>query len=313
MNTEALMILSEIESIIQDVESNTALHEETNFGGRTDAIDFIDFHIIDRIEGLMQKAELKTELVILMQRAEKAKFELEKVDANLFKQIREKIKTGAYNKVSFKKMIVRYNGTEIYPTDQIGYDNLDAFINGLLCDKTIPEATIDRLPEMVFYQQTPTRIIFEMAEQADLKPNDLFFDLGSGLGQVAILVNLISGATVKGIEFEPAYYSYAKTCASQLNLPQVEFINSDALKWDYSLGTVFFMYTPFEGSMLQDMLKILQKESQKRRIIIFTYGPCSPLVARENWLNCVNGNADNIYKLYEFRSLNTHRLSAIIQ
>ncbi|WPU97081.1 class I SAM-dependent methyltransferase [Mucilaginibacter sabulilitoris] len=303
MNTEAIMILLEIESNIKDIEDNTTLYEEINFDSRTDAIDFIDFHVIDRIEGLLQKAELKAELAILKRRAEKTKSELEKVDANLFKRIREKIKTGAYTKASFSKMIRRYNDTEIYTADQIGYNNLDVFINGLLYDKIIPEATLNRQPEMVFYQQTPARIIFEMAERADLKPNDVFFDLGSGLGQVAILMGLISDATVKGIEFEPAYYNYAKTYASQLNLPQVEFINADALKWDYSHGTVFFMYTPFGGSMLQDMLNILQKESQKRRIIIFTYGPCSPLVARQSWLDCVNGSADNIYKLYEFRSL----------
>jgi hypothetical protein len=34
---------------------------------------------------------------------------------------------------------------------------------------------------------------------------DVFFDLGSGLGQVPILVNLLSGAAAKGMEFEPVY------------------------------------------------------------------------------------------------------------
>jgi hypothetical protein len=86
-------------------------------------------------------------------------------------------------------------------------------------------------------------------------------------------------------------------------LPNVDFISKDARNGDYSLGTVFFLYTPFEGRMLQDMLDILQKEAQKRAISIFTYGPCSPHVARQDWLystyDCV-GNPD---QLYQFSSL----------
>jgi SAM-dependent methyltransferase len=182
----------------------------------------------------------------------------------------------------------------------MGYDNLDMFINGLLSDQSIPEATMEREPGMVFYQKTPARILFELAAVAELKPGDVFFDIGSGLGQAAILVNLISGATARGIEYEPAYCNYAKACASRLSLSNVEFINAGAHQGDYSQGTVFYLYTPFEGLLLQDMLEILQKEAQKRTIRIFTYGPCSSHVARQGWLTCVNGNGDNAYKLYEF-------------
>ncbi len=141
-----------------------------------------------------------------------------------------------------------------------------------------------------------------MVELAQLSPTDVFFDIGSGLGQVVILVNLISGAVARGIEYEPAYCEYAKIGASQLNLVNVEFINADARAGDYSQGTVFFLYTPFEGKMLEDMLEVLQEESRTRAIKVFTYGPCSPLVARQNWLTCVNGKGDHFYKLYEFRS-----------
>jgi SAM-dependent methyltransferase len=155
---------------------------------------------------------------------------------------------------------------------------------------------------MVFYQKTPARIIFELARLAELKPGDLFFDIGSGLGQVCILVNLISGAATRGIEYEPAYCNYAQTSAAQLNLSNVEFINKDARKGDYAQGTVFFLYTPFEGHMLQDMLDILQKESQKRTITIFTYGPCSPHAARQDWLYDINDGAGNPDQLSQFRS-----------
>ena len=155
---------------------------------------------------------------------------------------------------------------------------------------------------MVFYQQTPARVIFELAERAQLTPNDTFFDIGSGLGLVATLINLLTRAKTRGIEYEPAYCDYATACASKLNLADVTFINTTARNGDYAEGSVFFIYTPFEGTMLQQMLDILKKESLNRPIRIFTYGPCSPHVAQQNWLSCVKGPADDDYTLYEFRS-----------
>jgi len=156
---------------------------------------------------------------------------------------------------------------------------------------------------MVFYQKTPARVIFQLTEIAQLKPGDVFFDIGSGLGQVPVLVNLISGIAAKGVEFESAYHNYAVGCAAKLNLPNVEFINADARVVDYSAGNIFFMYTPFQGQMLQEVLNLLNKESRRRIIRIYTYGPCSPHVAMQNWLKCTNGQGNNIYKLYEFVSL----------
>lgn len=304
LDTGLTMFITEIQTDIQAIEEDETIYQEINFTNRANAIDFLDFHIIDRIEGLLQNLEQNEELIILQQRAEKIKFDLEKIDNDMFIRLREKIRTGVYNGASFKEMIGQYCGYDYAnDPDKIGYDSLDDFINGLLSDQVIPEATMERKPEMVFYQKTPTRIIFELAELAVLRRDDVFFDLGSGLGQVPILVNLISGTPTKGVEYEPAYCNYANTCASQLNLSKVEFINTDARLADYSRGTVFFLYTPFEGSILQTVMEILQKESQGRTIRIFTYGPCSETVAKQNWLSCIKGEANDPYQLCAFKSL----------
>jgi hypothetical protein len=302
MNIELTILLSEIRSDLQAIEDNADIYDETHFSTRADTIDFIDFHIISRIEGLLLTNVPTTEFEILKQRAEHAKHRLEEVDNVLFKQLREQIRSGSYAQASFKAMVRRYLDEDYNQPNKIGYDNQDAFINGLLTNQPLPEATIEQQPEMVFYQQTAARVIFEMADRARLTPNDVFFDLGSGLGQVAILINLLTGAKARGVEYEPAYCDYATSCASNLNLADVKFINTTAQNGNYAEGTVFFMYTPFEGVMLQEMLDILKKEAQQKTIRIFTYGPCSPNVARQSWLSCVNGAADSFYALYEFRS-----------
>jgi len=142
-----------------------------------------------------------------------------------------------------------------------------------------------------------------MGELIGTESKEIFFDLGSGLGQVVILLYLITGIAAKGVEFECKYFDYAKESALHLNLSDVEFINEDARNLDYSETTIFFLYTPFKGKMLQDMMRVLQKVAKKRLIRIFTYGPCSIELVRQDWLKCTNGNADDFYQLCEFKSL----------
>jgi hypothetical protein len=187
--------------------------------------------------------------------------------------------------------------------DESGYDSLDVFLNGLLLIQPLPTPTKPGEPGLVFYQQTPARIIFQLVEKAHLTRQDAFCDLGSGLGHVPILVHLLTGAAAKGIEFEPAYCDYARACAADLNLSGVEFINVDARTADYSEANVFFMYTPFEGHVLQQVLARLRGESRRRRIRLFTYGPCTPHVSRESWLERQGRNGNHEFKLGVFTSL----------
>jgi hypothetical protein len=300
------MVIYEIQSDLEAIEKNSALHEETNFDNRVEAIDYIEFNVIDRIEGLLQTMHPPEELIPLKQYAERVKHRLEAIDDTLFQRLRADIRMGSCTGTALKRLIDEYVGRDSNGSrhqDEPGYDSLDVFINGLLLIQAVPIETKDREPEMVSYQQTPTRIIFELVEKAHLTGEGVFYDLGSGLGQVPILVNLLSGATAKGIEIEPAYCDYASVCAADLNLSRVAFIHADARKADYSEGTAFFMYTPFEGKVLQDVLEKLQRESRRKRIRLFTYGPCTPQVSRQSWLKDVGQHRDHIYKLGVFSSL----------
>jgi hypothetical protein len=47
---------------------------------------------------------------------------------------------------------------------------------------------------------------------------------------------------------------------------------------------VFYLYSPFKGSILADVLSALQKESMRRSIKICSLGPCSHRVSNETWL-----------------------------
>jgi len=297
-------MVSEIQLDIEQTEAGTSIYEFKNFNARANAIDFIDFHIIDRIEGLTHHAGQNDELIKLKLRAERLKEKLEDVDTKMFRYMEQQISNSKHKKLVLRTIFeefLRGFACEDEMPDSIGYDNLDVFLNKLLSANPINETKKELEPGMVFYQKTPARIIVELSKK--LSPGDVFFDIGCGVGQVAILVNIISDAKAIGIEFEPSFCNYAKEVASKFDLANVEFINEDARKIDYSEGNIFYLYTPFIGKMLEDVLVLLEKVALSKPIKIFTYGPCSTKIARHHWLSCINGNADNVNVLCEFRSL----------
>jgi hypothetical protein len=298
-------IVREIQADVVAIEKNEALYQEPNFFDRVEAIDSIEFHIIDRIESLLPTSDQVEKLTTLKRRAELTRKRLGEVNEKLFRRLRASIASGDYTGADLKRQFDEF--VERAPNersqDDVGYDSFDVFVNGLLRIAVAPEETREREPEMVFYQPTPARIVFELVEKADIREDDVFYDLGSGLGQVPILVSLLSGARTKGIEFEPAYCDYAQQCARRLGLSRVAFINMDAREADYSDGTIFFMYTPFEGRLLREVLEKLKGEAQKRAIRVCTYGPCTLQVSNQNWLKRVDQNANLDYNLAIFRSV----------
>jgi hypothetical protein len=283
----SLDIQDEILSDIETIDNDPDLYTEKKFNTRVQAIDFVEFHIIDRINALLESGIRSDYLQDLKQHAEKLMRRLEDLNTGMFNGLRSKIAAGTFRGKVLMDMIAEYLDGQLNPyTTQhdIGYDNLDLFINGILSFRKLPAETRNREPEMVYYQKTPARIILEIIKRAEINPQDVFVDLGSGLGQAVMLVHLLTGVKARGVEIELAYCEYARSCAAELNVHNVEFINADARDADYSSGTVFFMYSPFEGKMLQDVLNKLRIEAKNRDIKLITYGPCTQVVAQQPWL-----------------------------
>ena len=160
-----------------------------------------------------------------------------------------------------------------------------------------------REPEMVGYQPTPARSVLALLERADIRPEDVAYDVGSGLGQVVILVALLSGARARGIEFEPVYCEYARECARRLNVRGVDFLQADAREASLAGGTVYFLYTPFRRALLQQVLERLHAEARERPIRICTLGPCTAEVAGTRWLRPVEGQALSEHEVAVFYSV----------
>ena len=297
--------IREIRLELEAIEQDDTLYKEAGFGSRLEALDAIEVSILERVEGLLAAGSEAEVLLALKQRAEVVQSRLEAADEKLFLQLRAGIRSGDYRGAELRRRLEACAGSGRGRRSQDGgaYDSLDALLSGVLLVGAAPGETTERESEMVFYQPTPGRIIFELVERAAFQQHDTFYDLGSGLGQVVILVSLLSGVSARGIEFDPAYCEYARQCARELNLSGVDFINVDAREAEYAGGTVFFLYTPFEGRMLHDVLTRLKGEAQKRTIGVYTYGPCTQEVSRQDWLENVDQKAYHVNKLAVFRSV----------
>ncbi|HEY6386106.1 MAG TPA: class I SAM-dependent methyltransferase [Candidatus Acidoferrum sp.] len=148
-----------------------------------------------------------------------------------------------------------------------GYDYLDDLISGVLQFEE-PSAEVVQLEhEMVPYQPTPARHIFDLIGRTALTERDFLIDLGSGLGHVTMLTSICTSASCSGIELEPSYVDCARKSARSLNLNNVRFVQGDVRAAD---GTVFYLHTPFIGRILRDVLNLLRKEADRREIRICT-------------------------------------------
>jgi len=136
---------------------------------------------------------------------------------------------------------------------------------------------------VIWYQPTPVRHILDLVAACNFSSDDVLVDLGSGLGHIPLLVSMLTGIRTLGIEVQPSYVASAEGTARDLNL-SVRFTAEDARMTNLSSGTVFYMFTPFGGSMLTDVLLQLHKQSKQRSIRIGSLGPCTSILQGQTWL-----------------------------
>ena len=186
-------------------------------------------------------------------------------------RLRSELRSGLITPVAFGAALA-----EVAPRDRDSWlDLLWGSAEIPLDDPSLPRGCVPYLP-------CPVASILDAIDQAQVTCNDVFVDVGSGLGRAAMLVHLKTGARCIGLEIQPALARIAQGRADALGLSRMQFLQGDAAELvRFIVGTVFFLYCPFGGARLQHFLDGLEVVANTRPIRVCCVD-MPPLEAR--WL-----------------------------
>jgi SAM-dependent methyltransferase len=125
---------------------------------------------------------------------------------------------------------------------------------------------------LIGYHASGVAPIVRMLLDVPILADDVVIDLGAGLGKVALLTSILTGATARGIELEPALVERARKAAERFGLKRVSFVLGDAREADLNDGTIFFLYAPFTGPVLAKVMDRLRDVASRRAIVVCALG-----------------------------------------
>jgi hypothetical protein len=277
--------------------SDATLRDEACFRERTDALDQLEFPIL----ATLIECNTTSAAQVLAVRAQALYDELWAINTRLFQRLRNTLSAANTTPEQRLQILRSYIPPDSLPSRSGDYDALDVLVNGILYldQEAASEAALGD-PEMIRYLPTPARVILELIEQAQIRSSDIFYDLGSGRGHVAILVALLTGARVVGVEIDQGLCAAAQQSIRNFDLPSATILCSDAREADLAAGTIFYMYTPFTGTILATVLERLRLIAMQHPIRLCIYGPYLTAVASQPWLTrmAVPGNAPTAMSVY---------------
>lgn len=291
-----------IENTLRILTSKAQRYCTEHFLEREADIEYLDNQVLEDIEAQMFRDGPTPQLTALHQQVEEVKASLEEQQTEFLRHLWRQVSNSPEPVQEFQAQLARYTA---WPTPQTArqQEHLETFLMRYLIPWPIPDPAIQREPDMVGYHPTPVGILLDLVEQADFRTDDVFYDIGTGLGHVVILVHLLTGIHAQGVEIDPAYCQYAQRLVDELHLSVVEFFNADARYVDYTDGSMFFLYTPFKDALLHEVLQKIRHDTQGRNIQLYTLGPCTLQIAEQNWLHRLDQHADHVYELAIFQSV----------
>ena len=210
--------------------------------------------------------------------------------AHSAERARQLIETGAHDRHAFRETLLAV------PTKV-----RDAWLDRVL-GLGEPPADGPELPRgCVPYMPCTVDALLEVVDRAAIGPADVFVDVGSGVGRAMALVHLLTGASVIGVEIQSELVDAGREVA-RLVSARVANVHGDAaeLAGYIAIGSVFFLYCPFSGERLHQLLADLEAIAKTRAIRVCCVDVAMPECA---WL-ARESSTENVAI---YRSLNAYR------
>lgn len=172
---------------------------------------------------------------------------------------RASLLTGAYSAADLRRDL-----------KDLSEEEASAFVLRLFDIKTRPGMCLPGESDVVVYSPSPSSSARAMADA--LPAGSVLCDCGSGLGAVCLLYSFLSGRPSIGVERDPALVERAKSAASEAGLSQVQFIEQDVRKADFSAADAFYFFNPFIGSIMDEVLQRLEEVARSKTIHLVGLG-----------------------------------------
>jgi SAM-dependent methyltransferase len=171
-------------------------------------------------------------------------------------QVRQRIEAGAHDRRAFRAALLA-----------VPPEARDGWLDRVLGLGAPPDDEPELPRGCVPYLPCGVDALIEIIDSAEVGPADVFVDVGSGVGRAMALVHLLTDAAVIGIEIQPRLVQAARDVARVVS-SRISNVHGDAvaLTGSIMIGSVFFLYCPFSGARLQQVLSELEAIAQTRPI-----------------------------------------------
>jgi hypothetical protein len=289
----------EIQTHLRNIRGDGRLRNVINLAERQEALKLLDVIIHD-----LSVQTRWTRQPTLMAQAKLLLAELAGIDGSIFEQLWGRIQNAQLSPAACRQIFESYSAYGgLRGAEHIKLDGLDVLLDGLLGLHGWQPKIAAPAPNLAHYDPTPASAVLEMTTFVPILADSRFIDLGSGLGRVPMLAHLLTGCAASGIEIDPDLHERAQQAQAQLGLPLVDLQHGDARDRDLSQFDVVFMYTPFIGPVLHEVLNKLERRARQGPLTLCTLGPCTLQAAKLVWLKSADAHFDHVLKVAIFESV----------
>jgi predicted RNA methylase len=116
------------------------------------------------------------------------------------------------------------------------------------------------------YVPTPYRKILPTLRHAGIGGEDVFVDLGSGLGRTVFAASWLGARRAVGVEIDAALTQGARAnlTRSRLQNRGIEFVCLPAQEYDFADTTILYMFHPFGAGTMEQVIRRLESALETR-------------------------------------------------
>jgi hypothetical protein len=146
-----------------------------------------------------------------------------------------------------------------------------------------------RFEDAVHYEPLPYYAMFKVLERLRLKRDDVFVDVGSGMGRAVCVAATHPVAASLGVEIEPELNAIAEDNARNMRgrRAEIRLRCESATDFNYDAATVLWIFNPFGAATMSKVLARVEaswRAHPRPLRIAYINATCAHVFAAQPWL-----------------------------